>query len=465
MLQFHPLEQRDIPHLRAYYARCSYRLCEYAVGTKYMWRGYLHPAWAEEAGCLIIRNTIEGKMQFDYPIPGENGDEDAALTAIERYCTAQGIQPVLSVVPEVKAPLLTARYPRVEVVNLRVWKDYIYRAQDLISFAGRHYSGQRNHIHRFRREHPDAFFRPITEEDGALLARFWEDYGAEFSKEDKLAQWELEEAREMFNQLGTGAFIAGGMMDGDRLIAVCLAEKCGDTLVDHIEKALYSYDGVYPTMVQEFAARYAADCLWINREDDARDKGLRTSKLQYLPAELGSKYHFAVGNELELLEAIPALHTDRLTLDALTEDDKAAYNALCLDDDRNRWWGYDYRTDLQGPLTEDYFLDVTREDFSRRRAVNFALRLDGQCIGEAVLYNCDWRGGMELGCRVAPAYAGHGYGTEAFAAVAEWALYRLGLAKVVAKCYRENEPSFRMLSSCMRKVGEDDTFFYFEKTV
>ena len=116
-------------------------------------------------------------------------------------------------------------------------------------------------------------------------------------------------------------------------------------------------------------------------------------------------------------------------------------------------------------MTEEYFLDVTREDFSRRQAVNFALRLDGQCIGEAVLYNCDWRGGMELGCRVAPAYAGHGYGTETFAAVAEWALYRLGLAKVVAKCYRENEASFRMLSSCMRKVGEDETFFFFEKTV
>ena len=36
MLQFHPLEQRDIPQLREYYARCGYRLCEYAVGTKYM---------------------------------------------------------------------------------------------------------------------------------------------------------------------------------------------------------------------------------------------------------------------------------------------------------------------------------------------------------------------------------------------------------------------------------------------
>ena len=46
-----------------------------------------------------------------------------------------------------------------------------------------------------------------------------------------------------------------------------------------------------------------------------------------------------------------------------------------------------------GELTEDYFLSVAREDFRRRQAVNFAVRLDGKLIGEAVLYHFDWRGG------------------------------------------------------------------------
>ena len=72
---------------------------------------------------------------------------------------------------------------------------------------------------------------------------------------------------------------------------------------------------------------------------------------------------------------------------------------------------------------------------------------------------------MEQGCRIAPAYAGHGYGTEAFAAAADWALYHLGLTRVVAKCFKENEASRRMLSASMRPSGEDDTYFYFEKTV
>mgnify|MGYP003311225076 CR=1 FL=1 len=465
MIEFRELQAADSSHLRNYYVNCNYRLCEYSFGTKWMWRGYLHPVWTETAGCLIVRNTIEGQVVFDYPVAGENGDVEEALSAIEQYCTDRGIHPVLSVVPEKKTAELLSRYPRVNVTNERVWKDYLYHAEDLAQFAGRRYSGQRNHINKFRKTHPDARFIPLSQADGVLLEQFWADYAAEFHKDNKLAQWELAASREMFDLLDTGVFYAGGMLSGGKLIAVSLGEKCGSTLITHIEKALYSHEGVYPTMVQSFAAYYGTDCCYVNREDDARDKGLRTSKLQYLPCELGSKYSFAVGNELDTLAAVPTLHTERLTLDAFTAADQRAYNALCLDDARNRWWGYDYRDDLHGELTEDYFLNVVREDFAARRAVNFAIRLDGACIGEAVLYNCDWRGGMELGCRIAPEFAGHGYGTETFSAVAEWALYRLGLAKVTAKCYHENAASYRMLSSCMRKTGQDETFVYFEKIV
>ena len=61
--------------------------------------------------------------------------------------------------------------------------------------------------------------------------------------------------------------------------------------------------------------------------------------------------------------------------------------------------------------------------------------------------------------------AGHGYGAEAFAAAADWALFQLSLARIKAKCYKENAASYKMLSACMRPAGEDETFFYFEKTV
>ena len=427
---------------------------------------YLHPRFTEAAGCLIIRNCIEGQYVFDYPILGPEGDAGAALAAIEQYCGDKELPLVLSVVPEDKASQLVLRYPRVTVISERPWKDYLYHTEDLAQFAGRRYSGQRNHINKFRRDYPDAAFVALTDPNDPRLTAFWADYEAEFHKTGPLAKQELALAQEMFSLLDTGWFCAGGMLAEGRLVAVSLAEKCGGTLVNHIEKALYSHAGAYPAIVQAFAACYGDGCDWINREDDARDKGLRTSKLQYLPAALGGKVRLQVGTELDILKRVPSLKTERLTLTALRPSDRDAYNALCLDDDRNRWWGYDYRTGLgDKPLTEDYFLDAAKADFAARRAVNFAVRLKGKLIGEVVLYRPDFRGGFEQGCRIAPEYAGHGYGTEAFAAAADWALYHLGLQRVVAKCFKENEASRRMMSSCMRPNGEDDTYYYFEKLV
>ena len=467
MLQFKSVTKQDGPKLRRYYKGCDYGLCEYSVGTKLMWRNTLHPTWTETAGCLVVRNNIDGQVVFDYPVPGPEGDEDQALTEIESYCLEQGIPPVISVVPECKAARLLSRYPYVRVSDVRTWRDYVYYREDLQFFSGRRYSGQRNHINKFRAKWPEASFRPLTAEDRDIIDAFWRDYEAEFPKGNNAkARDELELAKKMLRMVDKNWFVAGGMFDGEKLIALSLAERCGDTLIIHIEKALYSYTGVYPTLVQAFADAFGGDCQWLNREDDAADKGLRTSKLQYGPAKLAPKYRFEPQNELlSHVSAIPELKTERLTLSALTEADIPAYNALVLDGDRNRWWGYDDVAGLGGPVEERSFFEVARRDFENRLAANFAVRLDGKLIGEAVLYRFDCRGGAELGCRIDRAYAGKGYGTEAFAAVADWALYKVHLSRVVAKCFKENQASYKMLSSCMRKNGEDETFYYFEKLV
>ena len=467
MIQFKPVTKQDGNRLRKYYQNCEYELCEYSVGTKMMWRPVLRPAWAEVAGCLVVRNESDGRWIFDYPVPGPEGDEDAALEAIEAYCLEKGVPPVFSVVPACKTCRLLSRYPYVQVSDLRNWRDYIYYRQDLQLFTGRRYSGQRNHIKKFRTQRPEAELRRLTAADAEIIERFWKDYEAEFPKGNNAkARDELELAKKMLRMLDKNWFIAGGMFDGEKLIALSLAEKCGETLIIHIEKALYSYTGVYPTLVQAFADMFGDGCQWVNREDDAADRGLRTSKLQYGPAKLGSKYCFEPQNELmRHVEAIPELKTERLTLSALTEEDIPAYNALGLDGERNRWWGYDDVGGLGGPVEERSFFNVAKTDFENRQAVNFAVRLNGKLIGEAVLYRFDCRGGAELGCRIDSAYAGNGYGTEAFAAVANWGLYKVQLSRIVAKCFKENAASYKMLSSCMRKSGEDETFYYFEKLV
>ncbi len=466
MLEFKDITAGDAELLRSYYENCPFRLCEYSAGIKFMWTT-LRPAIAEVAGCLVVRVMADGQALFDYPVAKEGGDEIAALAAIEEYCIEKGLRPAFSVVPEEKLCVLTHRYPFCRVSCIRTWQDYLYNAADMMSFAGRRYSGQRNHINNFTKNYPGAAFRPLTAEDDDKLHAFWEEFSDKFPKSwNKTACEELRMARQFFSRYTEGWLCAGCMELDGRIIGIALGERCGETMIVHIEKALHEYEGIYPTMVREFARCFGSDAVWFNREDDAGSRGLRTSKLQYLPAAMGKKFRVELENESYHIDSIPTVPTERLTLRAFREEDKAAYNAICLDDDLNRLWGYDFRQDLgDAPLTEDYFLDVTRQDFASRLAVNFAICLDDKCIGEAVLYHFDHRGGAELGCRIAQEYAGNGYGTEAFQAAKNWALYKLGLDKVVAKCYLENGASFRMLSSCMRKVGEDETFYHFETRV
>ena len=300
MLTFKPVAQRDLSRLRRYYKNCNYQLCEYSALVKLMWRGHLHPQYAEAAGCLIVKNCIDGKPCFDYPMPGPDGDEEAALCAIEDYCVEQGISLELSVVPQEKAAKLLERYPRFHLNNFRSWRDYIYEANDLREFPGRHYSGQRNHVNKFRKLYPEAQFRALGKDDLPLIERFWQDYTEVFEKTSQSARQELALAKTMLRLTGASWLYVGGMEYEGRLISIAMAERCGETLHVHIEKALYGYEGVYPATVQEFARCYAVDGVrYLNREDDAGDRGLRTSKLQYLPCKLAEKFCFDVKNELE----------------------------------------------------------------------------------------------------------------------------------------------------------------------
>ena len=464
MLEFEKISERTAELAREFYSRCSYRLCEYSVGVKLMWRDYYHTAFAVSHGCLVVRNRVDGRYIFEYPVPGPEGDELAAIDEIEKYCREQDIDVEFFAVPEEKVPQLAARYPRAELTRDRRWQDYIYLVEEISHFIGKKFSGQRNHINKFTRSYPDYTFQPITKDDD--LEAFWRDFSAGFGKTSSIARRELKYARELLSTaVGSGMFCSGSIKAGGRLVAVCLGEKCGDTMVVHIEKALQEYEGVYPTMVREFARYYGGRVTYFNREDDACDKGLRTSKLQYQPWTMGEKCRIKTGTELIQLRRIPVLATERLRLTPLRREDIPEYNRLCMDDERNRWWGYDYRENLKGKLTEEYFFRGAASDFRRRRALNFAVRLGDRFIGEAVLWNFDNKGRAELGCRILPEFAGQGYGREAFSRAADWALYELGVRVLEGKCFKENLPSKKMLESCMRSVGEDDKYFRFEKIV
>ena len=467
ILQFVDPVAFGLSRLSEYYRECRFDICEYSLGIKLMWADTYEYEFAEAGGCLIAKDRYDGEIYFDYPLAKADSDVDAALSAIEAYCLETDTPLRFATLPKHLLGELSARYDGARILQGYLTRDYLYQTEDILRFEGKKYAGQRNHIRRFYRNHPDATFRAFTAEDLPALERFANRFDQRFQKSGEEANIEREAAFWMLRHNEDHLFRAGCMWVEGEIVGVAMGEKCGDTLVEHIEKALAAdYEGVYPALFQAFVCCFGDDCRKVNREDDAADKGLRTSKMQYHPSQISAKYDLHVQNLLHSLDDVPTIHTERLTLDEIRISDAEVYESLCKDDARNRFWGYDYRVDLGDNKPDGaYFCRVAWTDFEEKRTLNFAIRKDDVMIGEAILYRFDGRGGAELGVRIHECYAGRGYGREAFSAVADWALYSLGVVSLRAKCFRENLPSQKMISPVMRQIDEDDRMLYFEKRI
>ena len=173
--------------------------------------------------------------------------------------------------------------------------DYLYRAEDLKYFRGKKLSGQRNHVNKFLKTYGNWSFRVITREDIPALRDFLDRYASRVDKAAASFHEDIAKTHEVLDNYATYDFLGGMLLVDGEVAGFSLGEIIGDTLFTHIEKADRTYEGCYQMLVAQFAQQFAQeDVQFINREDDAGDLGLRTSKLSYHPVALLEKYTVTV---------------------------------------------------------------------------------------------------------------------------------------------------------------------------
>lgn len=289
MLEFTKLELKHIPLIQPYFLQQNRRICDCTIGSTMMWRDYFDNRFAITDDTLMFRSRyLDGNFAFTVPI-GKN--PEGMLDQLEEYCRCQEIALVFCTVTPNDLEMLRKRWPDLTVEKNRDWFDYLYESRDIVEFSGRKYAAQRNHIHRFERDHPNWSFTSMTAEDVEDVRAFYRRFLHDRIKEGATAQAEVGEIFEVLDHFEEYSFLGGILRVDGEIAGISMGEIVQDTLYVHIEKADVQYQGVYQKLVNCFAREFVTDEVrYINREEDVGDPGLRKSKLSYRPIALQEKY-------------------------------------------------------------------------------------------------------------------------------------------------------------------------------
>lgn len=288
-MKFKPLTLKEIEIVRPFLERLSTRTCDFSVGGMFMWRDFFHTEFALEDGVFYSRLHGEGQEVY-YNLPVSRDPEGALRALVDRE-GADGRPVRFCTVPEDGLPLFDWLGRTVSAAEEPDFFDYLYRAEDLAGLRGKKYSGQRNQISQFKRSVSAWEFRPMGREEIGRAAAFFEERylssagGGPYEREENA---KVLEVLERFDEYG----MEGGLLSADGAVAgFSLHEIIGDTMYTHVEKADRRVKGAYQMLVSQAAAAFAEGrVLYINREEDMGDEGLRRSKQSYHPLKLLKKY-------------------------------------------------------------------------------------------------------------------------------------------------------------------------------
>ena len=458
MLVFKTLTAKDLKKLQKFTEKSPYFLCDYSIGVMYMWLDYYKYEYAVFNDTLILKTGKEtGKELFFAPL---GKDKNGAYAEIEKYCVENELPLYFTLIDGEETKRLADNYEQAEILYDRDFSDYIYSYDEIYNLTGKKFSGQRNHINAFKKAYPDYEYVKLTARHTSEILDLLKTYKKEHGAMRKVEKDEYEYTKNLVKNIHVGKFTGGAIRTGGRIAAFTIGEYVGNMLVIHVEKGLFEYRGIYPAIFHEFVMRSKKDgVLYINREDDAGDPGLRISKTQYQPVMLADKFDVLIKKPMNITHA-PVLKGKKVYLSRITEKDKQNYFELYTDKSLNRYWGYDYKKDVADP-SPDAFFNMQKNDFRKRDNLCLAIRTKrgGELIGEVIMYNFGYDNTVETGVRLFKKYQKKGYGSEAVSFVRDYIANELKKIPV-AKCHIKNEGSKKLFLSLGYELTETDGKFY-----
>lgn len=457
MITFKKVDFASLDEIASHLENNVNRFCELTPGNIYMWRNDLSTEFAIHEETLIVKKEYEkGRYAFLFPL-GKNVLK--ALEEIDHYAFVNKIPLAFYAVGEEEEKVLESRYPHRQIKQNTDWSDYLYNLSDLRDLPGKRYESKRHNANKFHKLNPTATFKRATKEDEPRLNEFFARY-LEENKGRDISLEEINLSKEMVARFCCLRAQMGYYEKDGKIIGFSMGERQGDTIYQHIEKALRQYDGIYQALTSDFLKMFGGDALYVNREEDDGNLGLREAKTQLHPVKMLEKRYFEVTNQIDLLKDIPDVIGERLSLRKMKEEDKESYFRLATGPKVNVFWGYDYHKDL-GPneeATPDFFFRDVQKDYETKNCLAFMIKSneDGRLLGEAEIYDFRDDNSGEIGIRLKEEEQGKGYAKETMALIMKWGVEEAGLSSLRYECHLSNKASLGLAAHMGFKPTRED---------
>ena len=300
-MTFHPLTLLDREAMQAVTLPSGRRNCNYTFANLVGWQFWYYTEVCVLENAVVLRYTFDGQRAYMVCtsevlslelIEALLDDGNGSLTLIgleDSQVKAPLSSPRLGGSPDAKTSLPPLGEVRrgISIKPLRDQYDYIYRRTDLATLHGKHLDAKRNHIHRFRAEHPDFEYRPLTPElfdECRRLTEIWQEEKNENYKRNETIDAEHRVIETIFSHWDALGMIGGSIFVDGRMVAFTYgAAVTTDTFDVCVEKADRHVEGAFAIINQQFAEHLPEQYVYLNREEDMGIPGLRQAKLSYHP--------------------------------------------------------------------------------------------------------------------------------------------------------------------------------------
>ena len=165
-LSFQKIELEDKALISSYLEQKMCRSCDLVFPNIYLWSRKYPTKYAVVEDTLIFQGIGEnGVPSITFPAGGEE-QAHKALDVMFQWFLERQADFRMHLVQEKEFELLDAWYPgRLQISYNRDIADYVYETEKLAGLGGKKLHGKRNHVNRFKENHPNWVYEPITEEN------------------------------------------------------------------------------------------------------------------------------------------------------------------------------------------------------------------------------------------------------------------------------------------------------------